>query len=58
MSAARQSALSEKQEDGMAKTKEAANTAVDPYQNVRATVNREDDEVQIDLMELIYRLIE
>lgn len=42
----------------MAKTKEAANTAVDPYQNVRATVNREDDEVQIDLMELIYRLIE
>lgn len=42
----------------MARTKEAAKTVVDPYQNVRATVEREDDEVQIDLMELLYRLIE
>ena len=42
----------------MARTKETAKTVVDPYQNVRATVEREDDEVQIDLMELLYRLIE
>ena len=42
----------------MARTKEAAKTVVDPYQNMRATVEREDDEVQIDLMELLYRLIE
>lgn len=42
----------------MARTKETAKTVVDPYQNMGAGVEREDDEAQIDLMELFYRLIE